>query len=96
MKNNNNHPYYNRPSIQTSYQIALICLILWCVFVAGYVLGDLVSEVVSDFDNTSINKKEDNTREISYYKETIDERMLKRIKSRRMNMRIYRYIDIDI
>ena len=96
MKNNNNHPYYNRPSIQTSYQIALICLILWCVFVTGYVLGDLVSEVVNDFDNTSINKKEDNTREISYYKETIDERMLKRIKSRRMNMRIYRYIDIDI
>ena len=40
----NNEQHYNRPSKQTSYQIALICFILWCVFVAGYVLGELVSK----------------------------------------------------
>lgn len=73
---NNNHPYYDRPSKQTSYQIAaisIICLVL-------LVLGLIVSEVVSDFDNTSINKKEDNVGEIFYKRETIDERMLKKIK----------------
>ena len=65
MKNNNNHPYYDRPSKQTSYQIAaiaFICLVL-------LLLGLMVSEVVSDFDNTSNNKMDDNTREISYHME---------------------------
>jgi len=62
MKDNNNHPYYDRPSLRTSYQIAaiaFICLVL-------LVLGLMVSEVVNDFDNTSIKKIDDNTREISY------------------------------
>ena len=62
---NNNHPYYDRPSKQTSFQIAvisIICLVL-------LILGLMVSEVVSDFDNTSINKNEDNKREISYHME---------------------------
>lgn len=92
MKDNNNHPYYNRPSLQTSANIAVISLICLVIMV----LGLIVSEVVSDFDNTSINKKEETIGEISYKRETIDKRMLERIKSRRMNKRIYRYIDIKV
>lgn len=52
---NNNHPYYNRPSITTSYQLAIMGLI-------GLVLLIMimkVSEVVSDFDNTSNKIKKD-------------------------------------
>jgi len=90
MKDNNNHPYYNRPSIQTSYQIAAISLVLLILLL----LGLMVSEVVNDFTNNSINEKEETIGEISYKRETIDERMLKRIKSRTINKRIYRYIDI--
>ena len=92
MKNNNNHPYYNRPSLHTSFQIAAISLI--CLVIT--VLGLLVSEVVNDFTNNSINEKKETRGEISYQMETIDERMLKRIKSRRMSKRIYRYIHIKI
>ena len=90
MKDNNNHPYYNRPSIQTSYQIAAISLVLLILLL----LGLMVSEVVNDSTNNSINEKEETIGEISYKRETIDERMLKRIKSRTINKRIYRYIDI--
>jgi len=92
MKDNNNHPYYNRPSIQTSYQIAAISLICLVILL----LGLMVSEVVNDFTNNSIHDKKETIGEISYKRETIDERMLKRIKSRTINKRIYRYIDIKI
>ena len=92
MKNNNNHPYYNRPSLTTSFQIAAISLICLVIMV----LGLLVSEVVNDFTNNFIHDKKETIGEISYQMETIDERMLKRIKSRRMSKRIYRYIDIKI
>ena len=92
MKNNNNHPYYNRPSLTTSFQIAAIAIICLVIMV----LGLLVSEVVNDFTNNSIHEKKETIGEISYKRETIRERMLKRIKSRRMNKRIYRYIDIKI
>ena len=85
MKDNNSHPYYNRPSLQTSYQIALLAIIGLVLTV----LGLMVSEVVSDFDNTSIHKTEDNKREISYQMETIDERMLKKLKNRKMKVSIY-------
>ena len=54
----------------------------------------MVSEVVNDFTNNSIHEKKETRGEISYQMETIDERMLKRIKSRTINKRIYRYIDI--
>ena len=90
MKNNNNHPYYNRPSIQTSFQIAAIAIICLVILLMGL----MVSEVVNDFDNNSIYEKKETIGEISYKRETIDERMLKRIKSRTINKRIYRYIDI--
>ena len=92
MKDNNNHPYYNRPSLTTSFQIAVISIICLVIMV----LGLIVSEVVNDFTNNSIHEKKETRGEISYQMETIDERMLKRIKSRRMNKRIYRYIDIKI
>ena len=92
MKNNNNHPYYNRPSLTTSFQIAAISILCLVIMV----LGLIVSEVVNDFTNNSIYEKKETIGEISYQMETIDERMLKRIKSRRMNKRIYRYIDIKI
>ena len=48
------HPYYNRPSLHTSYQIAAISLICLVILL----LGLMVSEVVNDFDNTynKINK----------------------------------------
>ena len=92
MKNNNNHPYYNRPSLHTSFQIAAIAIICLVIMV----LGLIVSEVVNDFTNNSIHEKKETIGEISYQMETIDERMLKRIKSRRMSKRIYRYIDIKI
>ena len=90
MKDNNNHPYYNRPSLQTSANIAVISLICLVIMV----LGLMVSEVVKDFTNNSIHEKKETIGEISYQMETIDERMLKRIKSRRMDKCIYRYIDI--
>ena len=92
MKDNNNHPYYNRPSLTTSYQIAAISLICLVILLLGF----MVSEVVNDFTNNSIHEKKETRGEISYQMETIDERMLKRIKSRRMSKRIYRYIDIKI
>ena len=85
MKDTNNHPYYNRPSLQTSYQIAAISLI--CLVIV--LLGLMVSEVVNDFDNTSIHSNNDPIAETIYKRETIDERMLKQLKARRMKGSIY-------
>ena len=42
------HPYYNRPSLQSSYQIAVISFIALIILV----LGIIVSENIVDFDNT--------------------------------------------
>ena len=42
------HPYYNRPSLQSSYQIAVISFIALIILV----LGIIVSESIVDFDNT--------------------------------------------
>ena len=42
------HPYYNRPSLQSSYKIAVIFLIALIILV----LGIIVSESIVDFDNT--------------------------------------------
>ena len=56
------HPYYDRPSKQTSYQIAAIAIICLVIML----LGLMVSEVVNDFTNNSNNGKEDNKGEISY------------------------------
>jgi len=61
MKNNNNHPYYNRPSLQTSYQIAsigIICLVIMVLGMMVLKLIEKVSENKNDFDNTynKINK----------------------------------------
>jgi len=61
------HPYYNRPSLQTSYQIAVISFIALVILL----LGIIVSENIVDFDNTydkieldpsldTINKREIN------------------------------------
>ena len=54
-------------------------------------LVEKVSDDKNDFDYTSINKKQDNKREISYQMETIEKRMFKRLKSRMMVGSIYRY-----
>jgi len=70
--------YYNRPSIQSSYKIAVICFFI----LVGMVLGILIAEVIDDFDNTSIHKKIDPIAEISYEKETIEEKRLRWIKRR--------------
>ena len=47
------HPYYNRPSLESSYKIAVIFLIALIILV----LGIIVSESIVDFDNT-YNKME--------------------------------------
>ena len=83
--NNNNHPYYNRPSIRTSYQIAVCSLVLLILTL----LGIIVSEVVNDFDNTSIHKKQETVVETFYKRETIRERKLKWLKNRKMSGSIY-------
>jgi hypothetical protein len=62
MKNNNLHPYYNRPSLQTSYQIAAISIICLVILLMGL----MVSEVVNDFTNNSNNEKQETIGEISY------------------------------
>ena len=75
------HPYYNRPSIRTSGYIAvisLICLVILLMYL-------MVSEVVNDFDNTSINKKQETVVETIYKRETIRERKLRWLKNRTIN-----------
>ena len=52
-------------------------------------LGLMVSEVVNDFDNTSIHKKEDPIADTFYKRETIRERKLKWLKNRKMSGSIY-------
>lgn len=81
----NKKDYYNRPSLQTSYQIAAISLVLLILTL----LIMMVSEVVNDFDNTYTHSNNFPIAEISYQKETIDKRMLKQLKARRMNRSIY-------
>ena len=79
------HPYYNRPSIRTSGYIAvisLICLVILLMYL-------MVSEVVNDFDNTSIHKKEDPIADTFIKRETIRERKLRWLKNRKMSGSIY-------
>ena len=79
------HPYYNRPSIRTSYQIAaisIICLVILLMYL-------MVSEVVNDFTNNSIHKKQETIGETFYKRETIRERKLRWLKNRKMTISIY-------
>ena len=48
-------------------------------------LGLMVSEVVNDFDNTSIHKKEDPIADTFIKRETIRERKLRWLKNRTIN-----------
>ena len=65
MKNKTNPPtkdYYNRPSKQTSFQIAAISFLCAIVMVLGIMVLKLiekVSEDKNDFDYTSIHKKKE-------------------------------------
>lgn len=65
MKNKTNPPtkdYYNRPSKQTSYQIAAISFLCAIVMVLGMMVLKMiekVSEDKNDFDYTSIHKKKE-------------------------------------
>ena len=42
MKDNNNHPYYNRPSLTTSYQIAAISIICLVIMVLGLIVSEVL------------------------------------------------------
>lgn len=87
----------NKPSLLSSFLILAVTVFLILMIGWGVLkLVEKVSDDKNDFDYTSIHDKKETIGEISYQMETIDERMLKRIKSRRMNKRIYRYIDIKI
>ena len=69
MKDNNNHPYYNRPSLESSYKLAVIsgiCLVLLILYL-------IVSEVVYDFDDTLIDEVRDTPAETIYQLETNDQ-----------------------
>ena len=94
------HPYYNRPSLQTSFQIAAIALICLVIMLLGLMVANVfdvsfkrseisVSEVVNDFDNTSIHKKEDPIADTFIKRETIRERKLRWLKNRKMSGSIY-------
>ena len=94
------HPYYNRPSLQTSFQIAAIALICLVIMLLGLMVANVfdvsfkrseisVSEVVNDFDNTSIHKKQETVAETFYKRETIRERKLRWLKNRKMSGSIY-------
>ena len=54
--------YYNRPSLHTSYKMAVIAIIMLILTVMGL----MVSEVVKDFDYTSHKDKQETIGEISY------------------------------
>lgn len=62
-----NKDYYNRPSIQTSYQIAVIAAIGLILTV----LSLIVSEVVYDFDNTYIDQYREPKTDTIYQEETM-------------------------
>lgn len=67
MKENNNHPYYDRPSIRTSYQIAVVSIMILILLVLGIGILEIVEKVSAkenDFDNTSIHLKDDIDREM--------------------------------
>ena len=58
---NKPHPYYDRPSKQTSFNIAVICMICVIVMLIGISILEIVKKVSddrNDFDNTynKINK----------------------------------------
>ena len=60
------HPYYNRPSLQSSYKLAVISgigLILLVLYL-------IVSEVVYDYDDTLIDEVRDTPAETIYQLET--------------------------
>ena len=58
---NKPHPYYDRPSKQTSFNIAVICVVCIIVMLIGISILEIVEKVSkdrNDFDNTynKINK----------------------------------------
>lgn len=67
MKENNNHPYYDRPSIRTSYQIAVVSIMILILLILGMGILELVEKVSAkenDFDNTSIQLNYNSNREM--------------------------------
>lgn len=62
MKDLNNHPYYNRPSLQTSFQIASIsflCLVGILLGLAILEYNKKGSNKVNDFDDIYIKELND-------------------------------------
>ena len=61
-KMNKPHPYYDRPSKQTSFNIAVICVVCIIVMLIGISILEIVKKVSddrNDFDNTSIKINKD-------------------------------------
>ena len=65
----NKKDYYNRPSKETSYQIAVIAGIGLIILI----MGMIVSEVVYDFDNTYIDQFREPKTDTIYQEETMDD-----------------------
>ena len=69
---NKPHPYYDRPSKQTSFNIAVICIICAILMMIGIGILETIKKVSddrNDFDNTSIKKKVDRKGEIESKRE---------------------------
>lgn len=63
------HPYYNRPSLESSYKLAVISgigLVLLILYL-------IVSEVVYDYDDTLIDEVRDTPAETIYQLETMED-----------------------
>lgn len=59
--------YYNRPSIQTSYSIAVVSIMILILLMLGIGILEIVEKVSAkenDFDNTSIQLNYNNDREM--------------------------------
>lgn len=59
---NKPHPYYDRPSKQSSENIAIVCILCLIVMIVGMAVLEIVEKVSkdrNDFDNTSIKINKD-------------------------------------
>jgi len=64
--------YYDRPSKQTSANIAIVCMLCFIIMLFGLAVLETIKKVSddrNDFDNTSIKKKLDSIGEIESKRE---------------------------